>query len=304
MRLALLADVHDNLPALEAVVEDIDRRGVDGIIAAGDYLVRGPFPLETMRLLRSLDAWMIRGNTDGYVLNYHAGLAPESWYWSEQWAAMRWTCEQVDRETLAFAEALPEERVVALEGVHPIRVVHGAPRDPLGQIVPKGDEEAIGWFRRAGFIDEGCEQLRVSDALHETAEPVLVCGHTHIPWGEERDGRLMLNPGAVSGSLNQDTRAQYAVLTWRDGRWQAEHRAVPYDLSRVRHGFIERGLLSEGGALARAFLLTIETGRNVLGPLFSHVDRLAPVGGQDDSVVVPDEIWCRAVSTFPWAEYS
>jgi len=63
MRLAVISDTHGNLPALEAVLEDIQRHSVDGILVAGD-LTGGPYQVETIYLLRSLGAWMIRGNGD------------------------------------------------------------------------------------------------------------------------------------------------------------------------------------------------------------------------------------------------
>lgn len=304
VRLAILADVHDNLPALEAVVEDLRRQRVDGIIAAGDYLIRGPFPLETLRLLRTLDAWMIRGNTEEYVLAYDAGQAPAPWYASEQWAALRWTYEQLDREMLGFIAALPEQRVVALEGVAPIRVVHGSPSDPSARLIPDGNPEVLRWFRSAGFLSQDSDPSGLQSAFAQIDEPVLVCAHTHIPWAQEQDGKLACNPGAVSGAVSGDPRAQYALLTWLDGRWQTEHRAVPYDLGRIRRAFHDRGLLAEGGPFARAYLLSIETGRNVVGRLFRHVDRLAIQAGHEEWVVIPETIWDDAMSTFPWDDYT
>jgi len=176
VRLAVLADVHGNLPALEAVLADVQQHSVDGIIVAGDLVGGGP----------------------------------------------------------------------------------------------------------------------------QIAEPVLVCGHTHIPWKQEHDGRLAFNPGAVGGPLNGDVRAQYALLTWQDDHWQVEHQAVPYDLDRIRAAFRESGLLAEGGAFAQACLLAIETGQNVAGHFVSYVYGLAAEAGFDDCDVVPDAIWDRAVATFDW----
>ena len=304
MRLAVLADVHDNLPALEAVVEDARRQQVDGFVAAGDYLVRGPFPVETLRLLRSLGAWMIRGNAEGYVFAYAAGQAPVPWYNSDQWAALRWTCEHIDRESIDFIQALPEQRIVALDGVTSIRVVHGSLSDPLGRLIPVGDPEALPWFRRAGFLSQAGDSPGLQSTFAQIGESVLVCAHTHIPWAQEQDGWLACNPGAVSGALNGDPRAQYALLRWQDGRWQVEHRAVPYDLDRVRRAFRERGLLAEGGPFARAYLLSIETGRNVVGHLFSHIDQVAAETGHEEWVMVPETVWDQAVSTFRWDDYA
>jgi len=304
MRLAIFADVHDNLPALEAVVEDIRRQQVDGIISAGDTVLRGPFPVETTRLLRSLGAWMIRGNAEAYLLAYDAAEAPRSWYISDQWAAIRWTYDQLDRGTLDFLATLPEQRVVALDGTAPIRVVHGSPGNPSGRLFPDGDPDALDWFRRAGLLPEDGDPPRLMRALGDVREAVLVCGHTHIPWAQEQDGRLALNPGAVSGALNEDVRAQYALLTWEDDHWTVEHRAVAYDVSRLRRAFHERGLLAEGGAFARAYLLSIETGRNAVGHLFSYIDTLAVEAGLEDWSVVPEAIWDHAVNTFRWTEYA
>jgi hypothetical protein len=84
---------------------------------------------------------------------------------------------------------------------------------------------------------------------------------------------------------------QYALLTWRDGRWQVEHRAVSYDLELVRAAFWTSGLLKEGGALARSFLLSIETGQNVADDFFLHAYGLAARAGFEDCHAVPDAAW-------------
>ena len=302
LRLAVLADIHDNLPALEAVVEDLCLLDVDGVIGAGDYLMRGPFPQETVDLLRSLDAWLIRGNTDGYVLDCAAGQAPEAWYASEQWAALRWTCRHVDEETLEYVGSLPEQTTVHFDDAEPIRIVHGRPDEPMGRLIPSGDAEALHWFERAGFLEGDTARSRLAEELDGVGEAVVVCGHTHIPWFQEEGGRLVLNPGAVSGSLNEDPRAHYALLTWTDEGWRAEHRAVAYDVGRLATAFWETGYLDAGGAMARLFLLTVETGKNLVGPFFAHVDRVARQSGHDTWSVAPDPVWHRAAATFSWPD--
>ena len=101
MRFAILADIHGNVPALEAVLDDLERHAVDGIMVAGD-IIGGAQPLKTLQLLRPLKVWMIRGNGEKYYLDYAAGTAPESWQWSEQWASMRWLYRRLTAPTLEF----------------------------------------------------------------------------------------------------------------------------------------------------------------------------------------------------------
>jgi len=301
MRLAVLSDVHGNLPALEAVLADVQRYDVDGIIVAGD-LTAGPQPTEVICLLRSLGSWMIRGNTDNNLLLYAKGDAPDGWCVSKQWAVMRWSHRSLDEKALEFMAELPEQRVVALGGTAPIRVVHGSLRDPSESLFPDRDPEKLSQFREARLLPPDHDPLRLDLVLAGIEEPVLVCGHTHIPWKKEHDGKLALNPGAVCGPLNGDVRAQYGLLAWQGGHWEVEHRAVPYDLDLVRAAFGESGLLEEGGGLARAFLLSIETGRNVGVYFLQYAYDLATKAGFEDCDVVPDDIWDRAVATFDWEQ--
>jgi putative phosphoesterase len=283
VRLAVMSDVHGNLPALEAVLEDLQQYELDGVIVAGDF-IGGPHPVETIHLLRALGSWMIRGNSDSRLVERAAGNVPAK-YTCLQFALARWASAHVDQETVDFLKSLPEQRVVNIPGAPAIRVVHGSPRDPSESIFPDRDLSTLDL------------------ALAQVGEPVLVCGHTHIPWSLERDGRLALNPGAVAGPLNGEVGAQYALLTWREDRWQVEHRTVPYALERIRADFGDSGLLEEGGALARAFLLSIETGENVAEDFLGYAYSLMTEAELEESDVVPDDVWEQAAATFDWDGY-
>ena len=303
-RLAVLADVHANLPALEAVIEEIREQRVDDVVAAGDYLTSGPHPVEVVRLLRRLGAHMIRGNAEGYFLAFDKGDAPDPWYTSHQWAALRWSYRQLDDETLAFVGRLPDQAVLELDGAAPIRVVHGSPRSPSERLFPEYDQIARSWFREAGLLPADHHPAQLKETLASIVEPVLACGHTHIPWVEEHGQQLAFNPGAVSLAFNGDARAHYALLTWNGDRWCVEHRAVEYDLGRVRQAFHESGFLAEGGPFARAALLNVASARNALGYLYWHIDRLAADAGLGAWDSVPDALWDRAIASFSWDAYS
>jgi len=104
----------------------------------------------------------------------------------------------------------------------------------------------------------------------------------------------------VCGPLNGDVRAQYALLIWQGDRWRVEHQAVPYDLSQIRADFCESGLLEEGGAMVRSFLLSIETGQDIAKDFLSYAYGLAAEAGFKSCAVVPDDIWEHAAETFDW----
>jgi len=300
VRLAVLADVHGNMPALEAVLVDVQQQGVQGIIVAGDLTCGGPHSAEVLRLLHALSSWMVRGNNEDYLLAYDAGRVPDGWKVGKQWSLLRWAYAHLDREELGLIASLPEQRVVALPGTAPIRVVHGSLGSSSEHLFPGRDPAVLRVFEQAGLLRPGHDTANLDLALEQTAQQVLVCGHAHIPWKQEQDGRLAFNPGAVCGPLNGDVRAQYALLCWQDEHWQVEHRAIPYDLDLIRTAFCQSGLLAEGDGLARAFLVSIETGRNVGGDLVSHARRLAVEAGHEGCDVVPDDVWEQAVATFDW----
>ena len=299
MRLAILADVHGNLPALEAVLADLEQQKVDGILVAGDT-VDGPFPPETLQALRARRSWMIRGNREKYLLAYDSGNVPPTWRSGDHYSGLRWIYRRLDREALDFISSLPEQRTYALEGAAAIRVVHGAPQGVSALLLPDRATDLLGLFDKVGLTDLGYRHVTLDEAFAQTSEPVLICGHSHIAWQQQWNGRLVLNPGSVGAPLNGDVRAQYALLTWQDGCWQAEHRAIGYDLNRIRVAYEESGLLAEGGVFTRAWLLTIETARNVSGWLVAHVSRLAAQAGFEDWNSVPEAIWSQAEATFDW----
>ncbi len=83
MRFAILADIHGNIPALEAFLKEVKKEGVDGFVVAGDMVV-GPNSVEVLNRLRALDAWMIRGNNENYLLRFFSGEAPDWWYTAHQ----------------------------------------------------------------------------------------------------------------------------------------------------------------------------------------------------------------------------
>jgi putative phosphoesterase len=281
MRLAVLSDIHGNVPALETALNEIAHIGVDGILVAGDT-VAGPHPVEALQRLRDLNCWMIRGNNENYILRFASGDAPGWWYTARQWAFMRWNFQQLDEDSLAFLQSLPEQRVISIPGADSIRVVHGSPRNISELVYPEKDISLL------------------DIALKTVPEPVVIFGHTHEHWQMRRNGRLVLNPGAVCGTFNGRLGGSYAILTLDSGHWEVELRELNYDISLMRKAFEETGLLIEGGAISEHWLYDIENGVNTLPRFVEYAYQMSAEAGHGELPYVPDEIWDAASKSFSY----
>lgn len=282
MRIAVLADIHGNLPALETVLEDVERQRADAVVVLGDLADRGPFPTEVLARVRTAAHVVLCGNTDEMFLQVDRREAPEAWAHADQFAPIRWTYARLTQVDLAFLASLPEQHALAVPGLPPVRFVHGSPRSSSEPVYPDRDPQA-------------------ADVLRLIDEDVLAVAHTHIPWRAYAGRKLAFNPGSVGQPFNGDPRAQYALLAGRRGRWEVEHRALDYDRAALREAFRATGLLEQGGAFARAALATMMTGRDEIWPFLRHAFRLA---GEDDARhdgALPDAVWRRAAETYDWA---
>lgn len=208
MRLAVISDVHGNRLALEAVLEDIGRQSVDGTLNLGD-VVSGPLaPVETLDLLIPANFPTVRGNHD------RAALDEKTKDKVDRFAHERLTSTQ--REWLA---GLPATRVV-----DDIFMCHGTPSSDTAPWLDNW------WTGRDTTLPDEASVTSKADGLDF---PMLLCGHTHIPRIVRlRDGRMIVNPGAVGLQIVRGLPdARYAIIERRNGRWQAALHSVPYDFA-------------------------------------------------------------------------
>lgn len=256
-RIAVLADIHANLPALDAVIADIASQAVDEVIVAGDLVGRGPLGSAVVRRIVALGWACVRGNHEDYLLDLRAGRAPLGWRGDPAWAGARWMAEELSADDAAFLASLPPS-VVAARSTE-VRVVHGTPASNREGVGPWTSDEDLGRI------------------VADVREPVLVCAHTHRPLVRRIGRWLVVNTGSVGLPFNGDPRAQYVVLEGQDGAppggphrgaegWTVEHRAVEYDRATIRRAYGESGFLAAGGVTSALLALELETARSVLVP--------------------------------------
>jgi predicted phosphodiesterase len=199
MTLALLYDVHGNLPALEAVLDDAGSEGASRYLLGGDYALFGPWPVETVARLRELqDALWLRGNGERWTTQ--PDDAPAIDVVQGAIAACRGALGDVDVAALA---ALPE-----LVQLGDALACHASPVSDVRSFLPEpADDE--------------------QELLAGVTAPRLIFGHTHLPFVRTTsDGIELVNPGSVGMPFDGDPRAAYAIIRPDGG---VEHRRVRYD---------------------------------------------------------------------------
>jgi putative phosphoesterase len=188
MRVAVLNDVHGNLPALEAVLENVDHEQPDAIVFGGD-MVSGPLPRETLDMLVALGerAVFVLGNADRWFLDVYDGrVQPEP--------EDAWLLHELDAGRREFFETLPRQVVLDVDGLGPVLFCHGTPRD---------EDEIVTAITPAE---------RLSSILEGVAERVIVGGHTHVQFDRVVGGRRIVNAGSVGMPYEDTPGARWAML--------------------------------------------------------------------------------------------
>jgi putative phosphoesterase len=217
MRVAVITDIHANLPALETVLDYIDRREVDQIYCGGDLVGYGPRPNEVCSLIQKRGLPTIHGNYDyaiardlddcgcAYVDEHDRAIGQQS---------VDWTLAHTNQQSKDFMRALPFDLRFDL-GSKRIRLVHGSPRKVNEYLFE--DKPARTFERIAAGAD--CD--------------VLVFGHTHKPWVHEYGGVLFVNCGSVGKPKDGDMRAAFAVLATDDTDISVSIPRVGYPAAQV-----------------------------------------------------------------------
>jgi predicted phosphodiesterase len=236
VRYALISDVHANLPALEAVLRDIQDRGVDAIYHLGDLVGYAPWPNETVALLRARGISGIAGNYDSTVgTDYkHCGCKYEDPKQEEQsHLSFAWTRTQTSDDNKRFLAGLPFRIDLKPLGGHlagpTVVLVHGTPT--LNTLYWTEDRP-----------DSFCTKM--AELAGVKAGDVIAFGHTHKPWHREFHGVHFVNAGSVGRPKDGDWRAAYALLDV-DSTVRVELVRVEYDLDLAMGAIRASGLPAE-----------------------------------------------------------
>ena len=198
MKILILSDIHANLRALQAVLDF--HRDADEVWCLGDIVEYGPCPSECVDLVRQCCRHVVMGNHDA---SYADDASPAA---DNVWARGR------KSEDTAWLRALPTSLTVSCDG-YSNYLVHATPQDPL-----------------RGVLWPDAQPAELEEALRVAAADRVFCGHTHMAFTAEKDGRCLVNTGTIGQPRDGDYRAQCVLID--DGEIRFER--VEYDLEALR----------------------------------------------------------------------
>ncbi|MGD2145031.1 MAG: metallophosphoesterase family protein, partial [Anaerolineae bacterium] len=227
MKVALIGDVHANLPALEAVLDHARQQSVEAIWNIGDFAGYGAFPNQVIERLRQEQAVSIAGNYDVKVLEFKKKR--NKWRKKKQlqkFLAFQWTHHTLTKENRRYLGSLPRERELQIEGLR-ILLTHASPVSEEEHLTPDTPEE------------------RLRELASMVEADVVICGHSHRPFVREVGGVHFINTGSVGRPDDGDPRACYAILTIgysSDRDLHVHHDRVAYNGGSAVAAIRDRGL--------------------------------------------------------------
>jgi predicted phosphodiesterase len=253
MKIALISDIHGNQIALEAVLADIQRIGVDQIICLGDIANVGPRPSECVDIIRDLDCPVLQGNHELYLLGQ---LEADNWQTSPIWAGMRWAQAQLRSDQMDYIDHLPLTYEIGGNGRAPATFYHGSPLSQYRGIMPHHNDEAI------------------AERMCGLDNTTLFCGHTHLPLYRPWSNSWLVNVGSVGMPIDGTPTAKYTIATQLKQEWHVSFRKIEYNVAAVMSEFEATGIQEAGGKITAMFRYQMLTGQSLAPHLFGEMYRL------------------------------
>ena len=208
MKIAIISDIHSNIYALNAVLEDIENRNVDLIACTGDLVGYGTRPNEVISTIRKNRILTIMGNYDDAIGNRKIVCG----------------CDYPDpiEDNKNYLSSLPKDITLSFNN-KTIRLVHGSTR-LINEYLKENSNEA-------------------KEVMEELTEDILICGHTHIPYVKYYGEKLLVNAGSVGKPKTNNPAANYVIISIDDSAVQTEIVEVDYDFEKAAKEIEENDIL-------------------------------------------------------------
>jgi len=270
MRIALIADVHSNLAALEAVMKAIKKHAPNLILSLGDQVNLGPCPREVLALLKSENAVCLHGNHERYILS---ALAGDPGYAGANFDVVRWGASQLSPQEITFP------MTYELDGV---TFCHALPQDDRFPVFDP--DRAIPLLR----------EMRFDTPTH------IICGHGHNPT-HIRMGSLTIDSIGAVGCMDDGVpgTAPYVLLTLEKDVTALRPYYVAYDTSALRDQFIHSGLAEACPTMAHIVCLQMMHNQDYLVRFVAGAQAISRAKGEAQ---ISPQSWSEMDAQFCWPD--
>lgn len=245
MKIAVISDIHGNMQALDAVMENINKENCDKIFCLGDLAMAGPEPSKMIdriqKIEKEYDFTLIQGNTDEMIANCDNQMLHVLRENNPIMAnALENDVQIITENQKNFLRNLDKTKEITIDGVK-ILLVHGSPR--------KNNENI--------FPDLKLEE--VEEMIKDTDANVIFCGHTHVPCGYQTNtNQTVVNVGSVGRPFAAEPKSCYAIIEIENKSFTIKHNLVDYDVKTASNILAQRGF---DGAEKLAAMLIHATSR-------------------------------------------
>lgn len=287
MKFAVVSDVHGNLPALNAVIEDAKSRNVDSFIFVGDYCLSNPYPNECIARIRSLaNKYVIRGNEERYLENL---VGKDQSRWTDgQMQISYWCFRNISSENLDYLMSQPKQLDFVCNGVT-VHVAHSSAEFiedseqkewSTSSVAEKYGDRMISHSTFSADIRRDLSHDRqFLERLEALESGIYIFGHTHIQWSyQSADGeKVLINPGSCGLPLDcTDEGVPYTILEISDKQdVTIEERRVPFDKKKYIEGFLQSDQFVKANVWSKVILKELQTNREHLTFFLRFVEEYA-----------------------------
>jgi diadenosine tetraphosphatase ApaH/serine/threonine PP2A family protein phosphatase len=257
MRLAVLADIHGNLPAFEAALSHAAQQKVDQVIIAGDIVIGAPDSQACVALARSIGCPVLRGNHERYVVNFGTPNASPLWV-TDQFAPLQWAAAQISEPDRQWMAQLPA--TLRVPEAPDLFIVHASER---------GDHDTIEAHTPEHVLREMFPAAR---------ERYIVRAHNHHGQVRIWERGYIITASSVGLPLDGNPTAQYLLMDQTRSGWDIRHQSVPYNIEAVLRRFQDTDYFASTGPVGRLFYRELVTASPQLSPFLRFYARWTEKG--------------------------
>ena len=276
-KVAYISDIHGNLEALLAAMDDIKSQKIHDIYILGDMVGDCANPKQVLKFIRDNKLIPIMGNREQLVLDIRdrklgdiSGIS--------QIAPMVWTYEQLDKPELLFIESMPKYRQYSINGKTNY-INHGSPKS-ISELVHKGTNQ------------------RLWEIMKGVGTSFYGYGHTHQCWQGKIRGQSFLNPGSLGLPYIKMGYSHYAVVEYTEKDINIEKRVIKYDVQKTINK-IRQNMSEETGPWSKGIICSLITGKNISLDFIKYAFNMAKEMGSKE-YFIPNDIFALADKKYDW----